>query len=1362
LAKPTSSGTLTFLFSDIEGSTRLLRQLRNRYAEVLSAHRTLMRGAFAEFGGEEMGTEGDAFFVTFRRASDAIGAAASAQRALAAHDWPDGQTLRVRMGLNTGEPGVEEEGYFGLGLHLTARICSAAHGGQVLVSQSTCSVCSEVELPGVELRDMGEHLLKDFDRPERLFQLVIEGLPSDFPPPRTLDKQTVDDAAFRGEVGTPYKGLEAFQPQDAEFFFGREELIVDLAGRLAGSTFLAVIGPSGSGKSSVVRAGLVPAIWAGAHGLAQRRDWKVLILTPGAHPLEELAVRLATERGLSPGSVLEDLRRDPHNLCLAVRQQLLDESPDAKVVLIVDQAEEIFTLCRDEDERRTFVELLAHAAGENAQTVVILALRADFYGHCATYPSLAALVQDHQSLVGPMREAEIRRAIELPASKAGLQLEEGLVTRILDDVGSEPGSLPLLSHALLETWSKRKNNTMTLSAYVESGGVRGAIARTADAVYEQLEPEQQELARRIFLRLAEPGQGTEDTRRRASLSELLPGGDEQTAVEEVLDILARARLITVGLDVVEVAHEALIREWPLLRRWLDDDREGLQIHRRLTDDSREWIRYDRDPGTLYRGARLSAAQEWAEGREGDLSAAEREFLDACRAAAESELERARRRQRRLLVASATLAVLLALAVAAALFAVSQRGRAQREERSATARALVRGAEAEQAQRLDLSLLLGLEAERTRSTPEGRSVLLSSVQRGGRILQFLRGHEGPLSDVAFSRDGKLLASIGEQGGIRLWDPRTRRSVGEPLGRPGDAVAFGPEQTLAAGGLQGTVRLWDAAGRRQTADFPAGAGVTDLSFSPDGKLLAVGTEKGTILWDVATRRQQGARLTRNLQPVTAVAFSADGRRLATGGPDAVSVWDVRSRAVNDLTSSSTIESIAFSPDGKTLVAAQKDDPPALWDLKRPRSSPRLLTTLGTALSVAFSPDGSRLAVGGASGAVTLLDARTLRPLPVPLEGHTGAVGSLAFSPDGRTLASASDDFTVILWDARPDPRSTELAGTGPAAAAVDAADERGVLAAARGSELVVWTLGGSGFRRQLIDAGGLLLDVDLSADGKKIAAGGQEGKVLVADLPGLQVRRLRPRDPAVSEQVVDVALSEDASLLAAAIQNGQVLLGPTSAAQLGSPLPNDSQQPPFALDLAITADGKTLAAGRTDGTIVLWDVGSRKLAGRPFHAPGTEVRSLAFRPDGNLLASATAEKAVRLWDVVGRGASGEPLQGRQRLISVSFSPDGRLAAAGTENGAVVLFDVASRQPLGLPLEGHRGSVFSVAFATGGTRLASAGADGRVLLWDIRPWGDDHVLRARACNLVGRNLTRSEWDAALPGKPYRRTCEQWPAGE
>lgn len=452
-------------------------------------------------------------------------------------------------------------------------------------------------------------------------------------------------------------------------------------------------------------------------------------------------------------------------------------------------------------------------------------------------------------------------------------------------------------------------------------------------------------------------------------------------------------------------------------------------------------------------------------------------------------------------------------------------------------------------------------------------------------------------------------------------------------------------------------------------------------------------------------------------------------------------MRTRARADVSSRSTIESLAFSPNGSTLAAARANDPPALWDLRRPSAPPRVLASVGDALSIAYSPDGRVLAAGTAEGPVMLLDARSLRPLPVRLEGHTGPVRSVAFDPNGAALASASDDETVILWDAEPDPRAAVLAGPGPAAAAVDASAQ--AIVAARGTELQVW----NGRRRQTIPGGGLLFDVDLSADGKKVATGGQQGSVLVADLPG----GLEPRGTS-SEQVVDVALSDDGEKLAAATQNGRVVLD-------REPLPTNDQQAPIALDLTFSPDGKTLAGGREDGTIVMWDTASRKLIGRPILAPGNEVRSVSFSPDGKLLASASAVTAVRLWDVDEQTVSGEQLQSRNRLISVDFSPDGRLLAAGSDSGDIVLFDVASRQPLGLALGGHTGSVFSVAFADDGKRLASAGADGRVLLWDIQPWANEDVLRARACERVGRNLTQSEWDHALPGKPYRRTCDQWP---
>ena len=683
----------------------------------------------------------------------------------------------------------------------------------------------------------------------------------------------------------------------------------------------------------------------------------------------------------------------------------------------------------------------------------------------------------------------------------------------------------------------------------------------------------------------------------------------------------------------------------------------------------------------------------------------------------------------------TLAVLLALALAAALFALNQRGKAQREERSATARALVRGAEGELGQRVDLALLLGLEAERTSSTPEGRSVVLSGLQRSGRVVQFLRGHEGPVSDVAFSRDGKLLASIGEQGGARLWDAGTRRPLGAPLGQSGDAVAFGPGTLLASGSsTDGTVQLWDARTRRARGDFDAGSTVTDLAFNPDGTLLAIGTDKGALVWDLAAQGPLGARFTGPTDlPATAVAFSADGRRLAAAFAEAARIWNVRTRAHVDVSSRSTIESLAFSPNGNTLAAARANDPPALWDLRRPSAPPRVLTSVGDALSIAYSPDGLRLAAGTAQGPVMLLDARSLRPLPVPLEGHTGPVRSVAFDPSGESLASASDDETVILWDAQSDPRAAVLAGAGPAAAAVDASLQ--TVVAARGAALQVW----SGRRRQTIPGGGLLFDVDLSADAKKVATGGQQGTVLVADLPGKSgaaryvIRASRRRGAQRRRREARCGDPERPRRARSRTAAHKRSTGADHARPHVQPRRQDARRRTGGRDNRHVGHREQEARSGDRS----WRRATKCEASASVPTASCSHLPVLSAPCGSGTSTSRAFPASRC-------------RADDRLISVDFSPDGRLLAAGSDNGDVVLFDVASRQPLGVALGGHAGSVFSVAFADDGKRLASAGADGRVLLWDVQPWANEHALRARACERVGRNLTQSEWDQALPGKP------------
>jgi hypothetical protein len=502
-------------------------------------------------------------------------------------------------------------------------------------------------------------------------QRAAAPMPLDLPEAERIAPADVAPA----DVPCPYKGLAPFKAEDAEFFFGRDELVAELTARLAGTRFLAVVGPSGSGKSSLVRAGLLPAVWDGA--LPGSEQWTTLVITPGAHPLNELAVRLSVPCNDRPAALLRDLEADHRSAALAIRRALADQPGDVKLLLVVDQFEEVLALCRDENERRLFIDALLYAvSAEDGRTIVVPTIRADFYGPCAAYPQLAARMGDGL-LVGPMSEEELRAAIERPAAVVGLRLEPGLAEMILDDVTGEPGALPLLSHALLETFERRRGAEMTLSGYAASGGVAGAIAQTADAVFGQFAPEEQAIARNVFLRLTELGEeGSQDTRRRAAPGELVRTAEEAPAVQAVLKRLADGRLITTAEDTVEVAHEALIREWPTLRRWLDEDREGLRIHRHLTEAAQEWQRLEREPGELYRGARLATASEWAAGHADQLNPLERDFIEASRAAAEqAEQEKEAARQRELAQARA-------LAEEQERLAEAERRRAEEQTRAA--------------------------------------------------------------------------------------------------------------------------------------------------------------------------------------------------------------------------------------------------------------------------------------------------------------------------------------------------------------------------------------------------------------------------------------------------------------------------------------------------------------------------------------------------------------------------------------------------------------------------------------------------------------------------------------------------------
>ena len=442
----------------------------------------------------------------------------------------------------------------------------------------------------------------------------------------------------------PFKGLRFYDVDDAHLFFGREGWIDRLTQRLTlilsarerqRDRFLAIVGASGSGKSSLVRAGLIPALQQGqvvSNSLTVVKEyshWPIHLITPTTHPLRALAISLT--RGVDSTrmttTLMDDLARDYRTLDITVHKILM--STLAKhLFLIIDQFEELFTLCQDEAERHSFISnLVTAAAAETAgPTFIVIVLRADFYHRCAHYSDLRSMLSQSQEYIGPMNQNDLCRVIEEPIIRNGFQIEDGLAERLLQDVGSELGTLPLLSHALLETWQRREGLQLTHQGYQASGGVRGAIAKTADTVYNRLTRQKQTIAHNIFLRLTAFSEGIEPTRRRVTQEELLSYSDERTLVEEVLLTLADARLITVHEESVEIAHEALIREWPALCQWLDENEEGLRLHRRLAEAARFWLELEQDSGALYRGARLALVQAWAADHSDQLNELEREFL----------------------------------------------------------------------------------------------------------------------------------------------------------------------------------------------------------------------------------------------------------------------------------------------------------------------------------------------------------------------------------------------------------------------------------------------------------------------------------------------------------------------------------------------------------------------------------------------------------------------------------------------------------------------------------------------------------------------------------------------------------------
>jgi WD40 repeat protein/DNA-binding SARP family transcriptional activator len=1111
-----------------------------------------------------------------------------------------------------------------------------------------------------------------------------------------------------GVVVCPFKGLAFFDVGDAEYFYGREEIVADLVSRLASGSFAGIVGSSGGGKSSILRAGLLAALAEG--GLPGSAGWRVLLLRPGERPVAQL------ERALGTADIAE---------------ALASVEPGERIVIAVDQLEEVFTVCQDAEERAVFLDALVRAALDpDRRAAVVVALRGDFYGRCSEHPRLGELLSANHVLVGAMERGDLVRAIELPASRAELELEHPLVEALVGDVAEEPGSLPLLSSALLELWRGRDGRLLRYQSYRTSGGVRGAVGRLAEQAYARLDGSEQEVTRAIMLRLCS-GDAATVVRRRVPLGELDVDRDER--VGRVLSILTDARLLTASDGTVEVAHEALLREWPRLRGWLEEDREGRRLHAHLEAAAREWAARDRDPAELYRGARLSAALEWTADNAMRLSDREREFVDASRRASERQL-------RRLRILLGGVAVLLGVAVAAGIVALVQRQHAQvqRQHAQATARvaksrALAGESEAQLSVDPERSILLAAAAVRESPTPAAVFALRGALDASPleRRLPSVGAQANPLlwgPAVSYSSDGRRLA-VGSQSGVvtifGLPSGRVLRRV--RLGAPAAIVAFSPDGSMLAVQTSDRLVILDAAtgATRLTGTGPAAFSnyaFTNFAFTADGSVLYFAGGRGIVRWDLRTDRE------RVLQPnpigpiggelgLSVVALSPDGRRLAVGGYPGLALLDTATgRVLATGDEHRTVYWVAFSPDGSQLAVASGPDLPGAFDdgtiaLLDPRTlAPRrVLRRLAgnTFTALAFSPDGTKLAYGGGDGSAGVIDLSS-GAQSITLSGNIEYIFQVAFSPDGRQLATAAGDGTTLLW--RIGGNEQLAIPTGPFDTNIDGNDvpadlrllaDRVALRlaplsrAARGQEQVLaWSLQGRSLAAPLAIRVALPNGLGRLSDDGRVAVTipishvlyptvGAAGALLqVWDVPARRITHSIVIDSAIDDQLAPAVSPDDS----------QVALGVAGAkSQPGSPQ---------AMELV------NLATGRV-----------RRLK-PPTTESACQWTASGYGPNGRYLAASTSCGQVYIWDTTtGRQVGHEvKFNFTVNLLAPRFSPDGsHLAVANTGNsGQVSILDVATDRVVSV-LTAHTGQVEDIAYSPNGKLLATASIDHTVRIWD-----------------------------------------------
>jgi WD40 repeat protein/class 3 adenylate cyclase len=1413
------AGIKTFLIADVRGYTRYTNERGDEAAARLATRfAELAREAIEAAGGTLVELRGDEALAVFDSARQALRAAADLQERFVAETVADPSLpLAVGIGLDAGEAVPVDGGYRGGALNLAARLCSLAGPGEVLVSPGVAHLARKVE--GLDYVERGPVRLKGLEKPVE----VVAVRPEREDVARELAfRRALDPGAAGGLEGrNPYKGLRPFAENDAEDFFGREALTEHLLERLAQTRFLAVVGPSGSGKSSVVRAGLVPRLRQGALPGSDR--WHVAEMFPGAYPLEELEAALLRTADSAPSGVLEQLERNELGLLRAVKQLLADD--ESELVLVVDQLEEAFTLVEDEGRRTQFLALLERAVTDpHARLRVVVTLRADFYDRPLLYSGFAELLRDYVEALVPLRAEEFERAIAGPAERVGARFEPGLLAELVTDVSDEPGALPLLQYALTELYERREGSTLTRDAYHAMGGVSGALAGRAEEIFSGLGELAQEAARQLFLRLVTLGEGAEDTRRRAERTELASMEVDQAALEEAIQEFGAWRLLSFdrdprsGAPTIEVAHEALMREWARFRRWIDSGREEVRLHRRLAAAAREWEEAGRESSYLLRGSNLAQFEALAGQSTIALTELEREFVEASTAANELELERQRRQNRRLRTLLAGAVGLLLLAVVAGAIALVSRSNAQHEAKVALGREL--GAEAVSEPRIDIAMLLAAEAVKLDDSRQTQGTLLSTLLRSPAALSTF---SSPITDrpqqIGLSPDGRTLAVVENTDFMRFYDTKYRK---ERLALP-DALHQAPTfsrdgkliflfrakapppapqfleirdaKTLRHLRWLPTDKLWQDPGPNLGTGYQS-----PLLVSPDDRhayfaWTLVSQSTGEDLqayvdkWDVRTGKLQKARVDAKGMFAARLAggkleLVADDRVVTL---DAATLQQVATKTLHFEANSADWEG-ALSPDGRTIIfGSSATGAVSFVDLSNGRVTTGTGKTGVGVQDVGFSPTGRVAVSTDENGHVTVWNPRTAEVVDT-FTGHEDRTLGLTFSADGKTLYTCSLDGAIFAWDLSgkrrfghpfafnaTNPQTLNAPPVQPLAVSSDSREF-----ATRLQGLTVGIFGVSSLKREAsftipfknADAQSAVDALAWSPRAPLLAVASSDGSMdlwNVAGKPRL-VRALHVSQAQSKNQPVyasEIAFSPDGTRL---LEGGFENTPKTKAGFAGvadvwrvsdGKLAWSAFHPGWSTDaVAISADGRMMALTqslrKTDMTqLVNASTGTVERTIHPLEPLGDAI-ALAFSSDGRL-ETGTYGGVVQSWDSRTGKELGHPVLAMPAPVSsLAFQPGTDVFAAGGGSGGFVkLWDANTQTEIGSALPGSPGEWASSEFTPDGSKLVTIYTGGRGAVWPVRPT----EWTAQACKVAGRNFSPEEWRRFVGGRSYSEVCPQYP---